>query len=147
MADERQPISRVHSIGHVENWQKNGDAVQLLEIYTGWVALNFNQYNDDDDLRGEIRTFLPTSKSMVKVYLMEQADKLISLAVTAAPAAISANEDETIDAIDAARVKLERQSLLPGISATMDVGCLILRADTAIRNSIFHSFTYQVTAL
>jgi hypothetical protein len=146
MANSQIPIASVHHIGYIEHaFLSDLNTARILEIYTGWVGVNFDQYEDNDVLRGDIRTFVPTGPNRVRPNIREHRNKLLQRTVTASPCAISANEDETVFAVDGASVDLKRQVALPGV--TQEVDCLILSASIAARHVVYHNFTYQVTLL
>ena len=112
-----------------------------MEIYTGWVAVNF-YVGDEGVRRAEVATFVLLDNQLIQPYLDED---LLDVTVTAAPSSVADDDDEAnVAAVDDASVELEPQSF-PGVGGNPQ--CLILRATVAACNATVHAFTYQVTVL
>jgi hypothetical protein len=113
------------------------DQLRKVEVYTGWVVLNFDG-GDDVIRRDQIGSFLPTSSGRVLQYEHD----LISTTVTVAPAIIASPEDDVMFGVDDAFVDLRDQGL-----GSNPPRALVLTTALAAMNATIVRFTYQVTVL
>ena len=109
-----------------------------MEVYTGWVAVNFEGGDSID--RDEFVSFLCTDKQKVQPYSKGDLNK-DNFTVTVAPSSVADDDDEAnVAAVDGADVELEQQ---PGIAGSPY--CLVLKTKVAALNATIHAITYQVT--
>jgi len=150
---EAQPIDQVHDprylfvegslrttvkVGTPPTVQERNFPNVRMEVYTGWVS-PFSVFQPFDGQ--EIRTFLPVSEGVIRVY---QREGLISATATASPAIVEPKEGEPtlfgVAFVDS--VQLEPQSQLAG-----DPLCLVLRIEHVGQNVKIERIAYQVTCL
>jgi hypothetical protein len=104
-----------------------------MEVYTGWVVVNFNVGNTLD--HADVKTFVPLDPNTIQPYGEED---IIGVTVTAAPSSVDVVSTGGTAAVDEASVKLEPQ---------VGAQCLVLRAKLAAAKAHLIAFTYQVTVL